>query len=62
MTLKFHGLRHTSATPALDASVPVRVVAQRLGHAETDITNDIYAHALPSMGRDAATKIASLLR
>ena len=40
----------------------MKVVAQRLGHAKTDITNDIYVHALPSMGRDAATKIASLVK
>ncbi len=51
--IKFHGLRHTSATLALKAGVPVKVVAQRLGHAKTDITNDIYAHALPSMQKDA---------
>ncbi len=60
--IKFHGLRHTSATLALKAGVPVKVVAQRLGHAKTDITNDIYAHALPSMQKDAAAKMASLLR
>jgi len=42
--------------------VPVKVVAQRLGHAKTDITNDIYAHALPSMQKDAAAKLSSLLR
>ena len=52
LTLKFHGLRHTSATPALNAS----------GHATTDITNDIYAHAPPSMQKDAAAKLSSLLR
>ncbi len=41
----------------------VIVVAQRLGHAKTDITNDIYAHALPSMPKDAAAaKLSSLLR
>ena len=47
---------------ALNAGVPVKVVAQRLGHAKTDITNDIYAHALPSMQKDAAAKMSSLLR
>jgi len=51
-----------SVTLALNAGVPVKVVAQRLGHAKTDITNDIYAHALPSMQKDAAAKMASLLR
>ncbi len=40
----------------------VIVVAQRVGHAKTDITNDIYAHALPSMQKDAAAKMASLMR
>jgi len=60
--IKFHGLRHTSATLALKADVPVKVVAQRLGHAKTDITNDTYAHALPSMQKDAAAKMALLLR
>ena len=52
----------TSATLALKAGVPVKVVAQRFGHAKTDITNDIYAHALPSMQKDAAAKLSSLLR
>ena len=33
-----------------------------LGHAKTDITNDIYLHALPSMQKDAAAKLSSLLR
>ena len=60
--IKFHGMRHTSATLALKAGVPVKLVAQRLGHAKTDITNDIYAHALPSMQKDAAAKLSSLLR
>jgi integrase len=60
--IKFHGLRHTSATLALKADVPVKVVAQRLGHAKTDITLDIYAHALPSMQKEAAAKLSSLLR
>ena len=60
--IKFHGMRHTSATLALKAGVSVKVVAQRLGHAKTDITNDIYAHALPSMQKDAAAKIGGQLR
>ncbi len=39
----------------------MKVVAQRLGHAKTDFTNDIYAHALPSMQKGAAAKLSSLL-
>ena len=60
--IKFHGLRHTSATLALNAGVPVKVVSHRLGHGRTQITMDIYAHALPTAQKDAAAKMASLLR
>ena len=37
-------------------------LSQRLGHKKIEITLNIYAHALPSMQKDAAAKLASLLR
>jgi integrase len=43
--IRFHGLRHTSATLALAHGEPVRDVADRLGHAKASMTLDIYAHA-----------------
>ena len=42
--ITFHGLRHTSATRALAAGVPVKVVSERLGHSKTSITLDLYSH------------------
>ena len=60
--ITFHGLRHTSATLSLQAGTLVHVVSQRLGHKKIEITLNVYGHALPSMGRDAAAKVASLLR
>jgi integrase len=60
--IKFHGLRHTCATLLLQAGVPVRVVQERLGHKEIEITLGIYAHVLPTMQQDAATKLAALLQ
>ena len=45
--IKFHGLRHTSATLALSAGVPIKAVQERLGHRNITITMDVYAHALP---------------
>lgn len=45
--------RHTHATLMLQAKVPVKVVSERLGHATTSITQDIYSFALPSMQEDA---------
>ena len=60
--ITIHGLRHTSATLALKAGTPVHVVSQRLGHKKIEITLNVYAHALPSMQKDAARKLSELLR
>jgi integrase len=43
--IKFHGLRHTTATLALAHGEPVRDVADRLGHSKASMTLDIYSHA-----------------
>jgi integrase len=59
--IKFHGLRHTSATLALSAGVPVHVVAARLGHSTATMTLNIYAHALPDMQKDAAARLGAVL-
>lgn len=60
--IKFHGLRHTCATLLLQAGVPVHVVQERLGHKKIEITLGIYAHVLPSMQQDAASRLAALLQ
>lgn len=59
--IRLHDLRHTWATLALQAGVPAKVVAERLGHASTRITLDIYPHVTPTMGRDAADQVAGLI-
>jgi integrase len=59
--IRLHDLRHTWATLALQAGVPTKVVAERLGHASTRITEDIYQHVTPTMGRDAAAQVAGLI-
>jgi integrase len=59
--IKFHGLRHTSATLPLRAGVPPHVVARRLGHAQVTTTLETYAHVLPDMSADAAAKLAAVL-
>ena len=54
-----HGLRHSYATAALGAGVDVKVLSERIGHANTAITRDLYQHVLPEMDRDAADTIAA---
>lgn len=53
-----HALRHTFATTALAAGVPVNVVSSILGHASTAVTTEIYAHVTGSMQRDAVLVVA----
>lgn len=42
----FHHCRHTAATLMLQAGVPVRTVANYLGHARASVTLDTYSHVL----------------
>jgi integrase len=59
--IKFHGLRHTSATLSLQTGTPVHVVAARLGHSKVEMTLNVYAHALPNQQQAAANRLAALL-
>lgn len=49
-----HGMRHTAATLMLGAGLPLHVVSQRLGHADTSITASRYAHVLERQRTGAA--------
>jgi len=55
--IRFHGLRHTSATLALAHGEPVRDVAARLGHSKTSMTLDIYGHAAEGKAPDTLRRV-----
>lgn len=59
--IRFHDLRHTSATLLLKQGVHPKVVQERLGHSQISITLDIYRHVMPSMQADAASRLDSML-
>jgi integrase len=46
-TLTFHGLRHTYASLALRRGLPLRELADRLGHYDPSFTFSVYTHVLP---------------
>lgn len=52
--IRLHDARHTYATLALSAGVPLLVVSRRLGHATLAITSDLYGHVLRSDDEAAA--------
>ncbi len=59
--IRFHDLRHTSATLMLQCGVHPKIVQERLGHSSIGITLDIYSHVIPVMQSKAAEKIDELL-
>jgi integrase len=58
--IRLHDLRHTGATLALQAGIHPKVVSERLGHASTGITLDIYSHVQHELDASAASKVARL--
>ena len=56
-----HGLRYTWATLALRAGVPVKVVSERIGHADPAVTMQVYAHALQGDDATAAEITATAI-
>ncbi|MCH8899410.1 MAG: tyrosine-type recombinase/integrase [Acidobacteria bacterium] len=61
LRIRLHDLRHTHATLALKAGIPVKVISERLGHRDPAFALRQYAHALPGMQAEAATQIAALM-
>jgi len=52
--IRFHDLRHTTATLLLSERVHPKIVAALLGHSTVQLTLDTYSHVVPSLAREAA--------
>ena len=59
--IRLHDLRHTHASLLLAAGIPVKVVSERLGHANATITLGVYAHVMSGMQAEAAARFAALM-
>ena len=59
--IRFHDLRHTYATIALQAGVHPKVVSERLGHGDIALTLNIYSHAIPALEEAAADRVAGVI-
>lgn len=60
-TIRLHDLRHTHASIALKAGVPVKVISERLGHENPAFTMKQYAHVIPGMQAEAAAAVADVI-
>ena len=59
--VRFHDLRHTFATLALQNGVDVKTVSGMLGHFSAGFTLDTYAHVTTSAKREAAKTMGNIL-
>ena len=59
--IRFHDLRHTFATLALQNGVDIKTVSGMLGHFSAGFTLDTYAHVTTSAKREAAKTMGSIL-
>ncbi|HAA3128503.1 tyrosine-type recombinase/integrase [Listeria seeligeri] len=53
-SIRFHDLRHTSATLLLNSGLDIKVIQERLRHKSFNTTADIYSHVLKEKQQEAA--------
>ena len=59
--IRLYDLRHTCATLLLSSGENIKVVSERLGHADVALTLNTYTHVLPDMQEEATAKLENLL-
>lgn len=59
--IRFHDLRHTSATIGLASGESLKEVSSRLGHADIAITANVYGDVLPQTARASSHRRARML-
>ena len=56
----FHSLRHTFATRAIEAGMPVKTLSDILGHSQVQITMDLYCHSSIDHMRDSMNMLMGM--
>jgi integrase len=59
--IRFHDLRHSTATLLLEQGVDLVVIKELLGHAHTGVTAGVYAHVRLRLQRQAIDTLGSIL-
>ena len=60
--IRWHDLRHTNATFLIQQGVNMKIIQERLGHANFSTTADIYSHVSTDMSRVATDKLLEILK
>lgn len=59
--VRFHDLRHTFATVALQSGIDVKTVSNMLGHYSAGFTLDTYTHVTDQMQKAAAQRMQGVM-
>src|SRR3990172_2362492 len=60
--IRFHDLRHTTASLLLEKNTHPLVVSSLLGHSSVNLTLNVYSHVLPTLQQDAVDKMNEILK
>ena len=60
--IRFHDLRHSSASLAASEGVEAKVLSERLGHATVGFTQNVYQHSYKKQHEQAANTMGALLK
>lgn len=59
-SINYHALRHTFATRCIEAGVDIKTLSELLGHANVNITLNIYVHSSLEHKRQQLEKVSSI--
>lgn len=59
--LTFHELRHTCTTMLLESGISIKAVSQRMGHANSRVTMEIYAHVYKKTKKESANALNTII-
>lgn len=59
--IRFHDLRHSTATLLLEAGVNAKLVQELLGHSRVNVTLDTYSHVTPILHTSVANTMQGIL-
>lgn len=60
--LRFHDLRHGTASLLVAQGIHARTIMEVLGHSTIAVTMNTYAHVAPALQREAANSLDAVLR